>query len=176
MRRALNAVSVAAVFAALVATGTSAAAQPSGTWSGRIVPHERSYTVPTIKLVISGHTVNSTVTGLTGAAHDAPTATTSCLVTYKLIGTKDGWSYYEQAAPSKMSAAGYVEAGPCGANGDRRPGRTGYQLRVHPPQGGKLTVQIREWEISPKSLADDVADFKEAAASGYVGWRGFLTR
>ena len=48
MRRALNAVSVAAVFAALVATGTSAAAQPSGTWSGRIVPHDRSYTVPTI--------------------------------------------------------------------------------------------------------------------------------
>ncbi len=149
--------------------GAGSVSVPVGTWKGRIVPHERTYTIPSITLVLTARAVWEEVSGLTGAAHDAPTATTTCSVRYKLAGEKNGWFYYEQAAPSALSALGYVEGAPCSADGRRSPGGIGYLLRLHPPQGGKLAVEVTTWSRAPKSFADVVA------ALQYVGWRGYLT-
>jgi hypothetical protein len=168
--RAAGLLSLSALLSAGLATAASRSA-PVGTWKGRIVPHERTYTVPSITLVVTAHGIQSQVTGLTGAAHDSPSATTTCSVPYKLVGEQGGWFYYEQSGPSRLTAVGYVEGAPCGANGKRLPGSIGYLLRLHPPQGGKLAVQVTTWGPAPKSLADTVGLLKQS-----VGWRGYLTR
>jgi hypothetical protein len=142
---------------------------PVGTWTGRIVPHERTYTIPAITLEVTPNAVRERVSGLTGAAHDAPTATTTCSVSYRYEGEKDGWFYYQQSAPSRLTAAGYVEGAPCSADGRRSPGGEGYLLRLHPSQGGKLAVEVTTWGPAPHSLPDIVEALKR------VGWRGYLT-
>lgn len=161
--------SLAALAAAPVAAAPAAA--PLGTWKGKIVPSERTYTIPSITLVVAARGLETTVTGLTGASHDPPTATTSCSVAYRLVGQSAGWLYYEQAAPSRMTAVGYVEGAPCGADGRRSPGGVGYVLRLRPPPpGGKLAVQVSTWIRSPKSLPETIEALRPPA------WRGFLTR
>jgi hypothetical protein len=171
-RKLTRAVCLFSLSALLIAgwAGAASSSVPVGTWKGRIVPNERTYTVPSIRLVVTAHGIQSEVSGLTGAAHDSPSATTTCSVPYKLVGQKDGWFYYEQSAPSRLTAAGFVEGAPCVANGKRLPGSIGYLLRLHPPQGGKLAVQVTEWGPAPKSLADAIIQLKRS-----VGWRGFLT-
>jgi hypothetical protein len=47
-----------------------------------------------------------------------------------------------------------VEGAPCGAVGKRKPGWSGYLLRLHPPKGGKVAVQVTTWDQPPKALAD----------------------
>jgi hypothetical protein len=87
--------------------------------------------------------------GLTSAAHD---------------------SHYAQAAPSRLTAAGYVEGAACGADGRRSGGGIGYLLRLHPPQDGKLAVEVTTCDRAPKSLSDTVDALK------YIRARGYLTR
>ena len=164
--------------AALLIVGWGVAASPSvpvGVWKGRIVQRPRTYTVPSIALVVTAHGIKSSVTGLTGAAHDSPTATSTCAVPYKLVGERAGWFYYEQSGPSRLSPNGYVEGSPCGAPGKRSPGWTGYLLRLHPPKGGKLPVEVTTWDQAPKSLAETISMLKDAAGAGHLGWRGYLT-
>ena len=139
--------------AAMLIVGWGAAASssvPVGIWKGRIVQRPRTYTIPSIALVVTAHGIKSSVTGLTGAAHDSPT-------------------------PSRLSPTGYVEGSPCGAPGKRSPGWTGYLLRLHPPKGGKLAVEVTTWDQAPKSLAETISMLKDAAAAGHLGWRGYLT-
>jgi hypothetical protein len=52
-------------------TSAAAGAVPVGTWQGRIVPKEQTYTVPSILLTVGSHGPQTQVSGLTGAAHDA---------------------------------------------------------------------------------------------------------
>jgi hypothetical protein len=156
-----------------VAAGAASASKtgPVGTWSGRIVQSERTYTKPSVTLVITAHGLLSRFHGLTGAAHDSPTATSTCSVPYKLVGQQDGWFYYEQSGPSQMATpTSAVEGAPCGAVGKRKPGWAGYLLRLHPPQGGKLAVQITTWDQPPKTLADTVSMLKRPL----LFWRGYL--
>jgi hypothetical protein len=166
-------------FAALVlltlcaGSASATAAAPIGTWKGRIVQREPSYTKPDITLVIGARGLISRFHGLTGAAHDPPTATSICSVPYKLVGEQDGWFYYEQSGPSQMATpTSAVEAAPCGAVGKRKPGWSGYLLRLHPPQAGKLAVQVTTWDQPPKTLADTVAMLKKPLFL----WRAYLTR
>ncbi len=74
-----------------------------------------------------------------------------------------------------MTSAGYVEAGPCGARGNKAPGSIGYLLRLRRLPSGKLAAQVFEWERAPKTRADAIATVKEMASHGYVTWRGYLT-
>jgi hypothetical protein len=144
-----------------------------GTWKGRIVQRERTYSNPSVTLIVTAHGLVSRFDGLTGAAHDSPTATSTCSVTYKLAGTKDGWFYYEQTGPSRMATpTSAVEGAPCGATGKRKPGWAGYLLRLHPPQAGKLALQITTWDQAPKTLAETVTMLKHPLSL----WRGYLTR
>jgi hypothetical protein len=123
-------------------------------------------------LVVAAHGLVSRFEGLTGAAHDSPTATSTCSVPYKLVGSQNGWFYYEQSGPSQMATpASAVEGAPCGATGKRKPGWSGYLLRIHPPQGGKLAVQVTTWDQLPKSLADTITMLKHPLTL----WRAYLT-
>jgi hypothetical protein len=161
------------VVAMLASVSAASAATPPaaiGSWQGKIVPKERTYTVPAISLVVTRTGVASRLSGLTAAAHDAPGATTTCSVKYTHLGERGGWSYYEQTAPSSLTSAGMIEGAPCGADGRRSAGGIGYLLRLHPPQGGKLAVQVTTWDRAPRSLDDAVS------ALQFVGWRGYLTR
>lgn len=148
---------------------------PSGRWTGRIVQRPRTYAVPSIVLVVTAGAIQSRVSGLTGAAHDAPTATSTCSVPYKLVGAQAGWFYYEQSGPSRLTPTGYVEGSPCGATGKRKSGWGGYLLRLHTPRGGKLAVEVTIWDQPPKSLADTIGMLKAAGSIGQLMWRGYLT-
>jgi hypothetical protein len=159
----------------LVVGGAAVAASPSvpvGTWKGRIVQRERTYTNPMVALVVTAHGVQSRFSGLTSAAHDSPSATSTCSVPYKLVGNEDGWFYYEQSGPSRLpSPTGAVEGSPCGAPGKRLPGWSGYLLRLHRIRGGKLAVQVTTWDQAPKSLAETINMLKHPLSL----WRGYLT-
>jgi hypothetical protein len=159
----------------LAVGGAAVAASPSvpvGTWKGRIVQRERTYTNPMVALVVTARGVQSRFSGLTGAAHDSPSATSTCSVPYKLVGNEDGWFYYEQSGPSRLpSPTGAVEGSPCGAPGKRLPGWSGYLLRLHRIRGGKLAVQVTTWDQAPKSLAETINMLKHPLSL----WRGYLT-
>ena len=143
-----------------------------GTWKGRIVQRERTYNdYLSVTLIVTAHGLVSRFDGLTGAAHDSPTATSTCSVTYKLAGTKDGWFYYEQTGPSRMSiSTSAVEGAPCGATGKRKPGWAGYLLRLHPPQAGearRANHDVGSGTENPRRQGDDA----QAPL-----WRGYLIR
>ncbi len=171
-------VCVFAVLALLIAgwAGAASSSVPVGVWKGRIVQRPRTYSSPSIALVVTARGVQSRVSGLTGAAHDSPTATSTCSVPYKLVGEMGGWFYYEQSGRSRLTPTGYVEGSPCGAPGKRLPGWSGYLLRIHSPKGGKLAVEVTTWDQAPKSLAETIGMLKDATVGGHLGWRGYLTR
>jgi hypothetical protein len=151
--------------------GAAAGGAPLGTWKGRIVQRVPTYTSPSITLSLTARGADTRFTGLTGAAHDSPTATTTCSVRYKRAGNRGGWLYYEQSGPSHVpSATGGVEGAPCGAPGKRLPGWAGYLLRVRSIRGGKLAVQVTTWDQAPKTLDETVSMLS------HPFWRAYLTR
>lgn len=139
-------IGVAGVLAGIVA-GTAWAAGPTGTWSGRIFDHEEvangwpvSYWSPTT-LVVTGATVVATSEGKTMAAHDAPTARSSCSMRFRFAGARDGWRVYVQTGgrprlTGGSTAGGYPEGSLCAASGP-----SGSALRIR-PAGSKLKAEF----------------------------------
>ena len=160
-------VPIAAVgLAALVVAGGASAAAPNGIWSGRIVDREEiangwpvSFWSPTT-LVVSSASVTATSEGKTMAAHDSPTARSTCSMRFRFVAAQSGWRIYKQTGGRpKLTAGsvsgGYPEGSLCSASGP-----SGSALRVR-RAGAKLRVEFTNFY---RAGEDDFS----GAMSGYL--------
>jgi hypothetical protein len=124
------------VVLSLAITSGAGAARLS-TWSGSIAfILERSLpSRPSVKLALGSSNARADFSGVTGAAHDAPTAKTTCWISYRFLEKRGSWRYFRGTGRPHLGAGGYVENSPClGANGQT--------LRVRLLSGGTLSVQF----------------------------------
>jgi hypothetical protein len=114
-----------------------------------------------VRLIVTAHGLVSRFEGLTGAAHDSSTATSTCSVTYWLAGTEGGWFYYEQSGPSRMATpTSALEGTLCGTTGKRKPGCAGYLLRLQPTTGQETRRAKSRLGITCRKTADTVTMLK----------------
>jgi hypothetical protein len=130
------------VFAGLL-LAASAAAGTTGTWSGRLIdPREQipssAYAHGT--LVVGAAAVTARFTNHTQAAHDSPSATSTCSMKFRYWRTAAGWRYYAEVGRPLMvegsSAGGMPDLSICSytlISG-------GSAIRIR-PAGAKLRVE-----------------------------------
>jgi len=123
----------------VVALGIASQAGAVGlsTWSGSIAfILERSLpSRPSVKLALGSSSARADFSGVTGAAHDAPTARTTCSISYRFLEKRGSWRYFREIGRPHLGAGGYVENSPClGANGQT--------LRVRLLSSRSLNVQF----------------------------------
>jgi hypothetical protein len=138
----------------VLALGIAGHATAAGlsTWSGTIgLVHERGLNHPSTKLALGASSSRTDFTGLTGAAHDALNAKTTCWIAWRFKEKSGAWRYYRQAGRPHVTAAGYVQDSPC-------IGSTGMTMRVQLLSSHQLRVQFDTEPIS------DTADFAAAYA------------
>ncbi len=118
-----------------IASQAAVAAELS-TWSGSIgLVGERSRSHPSVKLALGASNARADFNGFTGAAHDPPTAKTTCWIGYRFLEKRGSWRYYRELGRPHLTAAGYVEDSPClGANGQT--------LRVRMLSSRELSAQF----------------------------------
>ena len=116
---------------------SGAGAAQLSTWPGSIAfIVERSLpSRPSVKLALGASTPRADFSGVTGAAHDAPTAKTTCWISYRFLEKRGSWRYFREIGRPHLGAGGYVENSPClGANGQT--------LRVRLLSSRALSVQF----------------------------------
>jgi hypothetical protein len=106
----------------ILALGIAGAALAAGlaTWTGTIgLVGERGLpSHPSTKLILSASNGRTDFSGITGAAHDPPTAKTTCWISWHYKVRSGSWRYYREIGRPHLTAAGYVENSPClGADG-----------------------------------------------------------
>jgi len=105
----------------ILSFGIAGAAHAAGlsTWTGTIgLVGERGLNHPSTKLALGASNSRTDFTGLTGAAHDPPTAKTTCWIAWRFKEKSGAWRYYREIGRPHLTAAGYVQDSPClGANG-----------------------------------------------------------
>jgi hypothetical protein len=120
-----------------LAIASGAGAAQVSTWSGSIAfILERSLpSRPSVKLALGSSSARADFSGVTGAAHDAPTAKTTCWISYRFLEKRGSWRYFREIGRPHQGAGGYVENSPClGANGQT--------LRVRLLSSRSLSVQF----------------------------------
>jgi hypothetical protein len=125
---------------------SQAAAAELSTWSGSIgLVRERGLSHPSVKLAVGASSARADFNGFTGAAHDPPTAKTTCWISYRFLAKRGSWRYYREIGRPHLTAAGYVEDSPClGANGQT--------LRVRMLSSRELSAQF---DTDPFSAPDE---------------------
>jgi hypothetical protein len=128
--RVVTVVLVLAMSSAALAAGVS-------TWSGTIgLVGERGLpSHPATKLALGSSAARTDFSGLTGAAHDAPTAKTTCWIAWHFKEKQGAWRYFRETGRPHLTAAGYVENSPC-------IGATGMTMRVQMLSAHELRVQF----------------------------------
>lgn len=146
----------------LILAGT-AAAGVTGSWKGRLIdPREQipSSAYPTGTLAVGASTATARFAGHTQAAHDSPSATSSCSMTFRYWKTADGWRYYaETGRPVLLSGStsgGMPDLSMCSFTAIKG----GSEIRIR-PAGAKLRVEF--------------TSFKRATWEG-AELQGYLTR
>ena len=133
-------VATVAVVVSALAVATAFADATAGTWVGKLVmpqePEIPTSAYPATRLVVGASTAQGRFSGLTQAAHDAPTARSTCAMSFRFVRAADGWRLYRQGRPQLVgtSTGGMPEFSPC-----QNP--SGGMLRVR-PAAGKLKVEF----------------------------------
>jgi hypothetical protein len=150
----------------VVAAHATPAAASTGTWVGRIslvgeapesMPPASAW--PTTTLVVTAEIASATFHGLTGAAHDAENATTTCSMTFRLAATAGGWSSYRQVGAARVTTAGYVAFSPCFNSRD-------------------VTLRVRAVASGAKVRAEFGSSSRASTQSGtfFAQYRGYLRK
>jgi hypothetical protein len=157
----LRRVAVLGVVAAASAFAAGADGAVTGAWEGQLTALDELHYHPQARLVVSSARVTAEFAGLTGAAHDAQSATTTCSVVYRFRLQATRWRYYLQSGGARLTGAGYVQNTPCIAPPND------VLLRVRLVAGGaKLQVEFAQ---GGRYLKDLEADY-------VAGYRAFLRR
>ena len=144
----------ALIIGVVLALGIAGHATAAGlsTWSGTIgLVQERGLNHPSTKLALGASSSRTDFTGLTGAAHDALNAKTTCWIAWRFKEKSGAWRYYRSIGRPHVTAAGYVQDSPCF-------GASGQTMRVQLLSSHELRVQFDTAPIS------DTADFAAAYA------------
>jgi len=88
---------------ALAAVGSALAGGVNGTWSGRMIDPQEIGNIPTsayptAKLTVGPATITAVFHGRTQAAHDAESATSTCMMRFRINTalSSNGWRVYEE--------------------------------------------------------------------------------
>jgi hypothetical protein len=131
------------VVVALTVASIAAAASPYGTWFGKVkdpdYPEIPASDLSPGKLVVKTSSVTSSFTGLTGATHDPPNATSTCTMQFRFVKEENGWRVYRQKGRMRLSG---VVSGGAPFGGICAPSGGALRLR---PAGSKLKVEFVGW-------------------------------
>jgi hypothetical protein len=127
----------------VLGTASTAFATSLSTWSGKVgtVGAPPGFYRPSAKLVVGAQKVQAEFNGLTGATHDAPTATTACSASYRFSEEKSSWRYFIAFARSRPTADGGVTNAPCALKG--------FVLRLRVLSSHKLTAEFNFSTLRP---------------------------
>jgi len=151
---------------AVAAAFALAPSAPTGTWKGtigatRYYGPAASYR-PSAVLVVSSFGVTGTFSGLTGASHDAPTATTSCTIRYRRLRLEGRWTVYMQRGAIQYDRSrGYVKNAPCEFT-------DGNALRVTSVAGGRLRADFGGWFKDGPAVQFDWNGDSQGTFRGYL--------
>lgn len=121
----------------------AAAAGTNGTWSGRLIdPQEQipssAYARGTLAITASAATAR--FTNRTLAAHDSPSATSSCSMRFRYAKTADGWRYYVEVGGPRLTSGSTAGGMPDLSMCSYSTIHGGGALRIR-PAGSKLRVE-----------------------------------
>jgi hypothetical protein len=140
------------VILALGIAGAAVAAELS-TWTGTIglVGEQGLPSRPSTKLVLGASNGRTDFSGITGAAHDPPTAKTTCWISWRFKTRSGSWRYYREIGRPHVTAAGYVENSPC-------LGASGMTMRLQMLSSHQLRIQFDTGPFSePEEFAAQYA-------------------
>jgi hypothetical protein len=144
-----------------LATAASAVATTSGTWTGRLIdPREQipssAYAHGT--LVVGASAITARFTNHTQAAHDSPTATSTCSMKFRYARTAVGWRYYAEVGRPAL-----VAGSPSGGMPD-------LSMCSYTPLSGGSAIRLREAgaKLKVEYTPHGGASWDGAALRGYL--------
>lgn len=136
---------------ALAVTAAALADATAGTWAGKLVmpqePEIPSSAYPSARLAVGASAGQARFSGLTQAAHDAPTARATCAISLRFVRAADGWRLYRPGRPQLVgtSTGGMPEFSPC-----QTPSGGMFRVRA---AAGKLKVEFTNFYRADEQFA-----------------------
>ena len=132
--------------AALIAVA-SAAAGTNGAWVGRLIdPGEQIPSSAYAKgtLVVGSTAATARFTNRTLAAHDSPSATSSCSMRFRFTKVVDGWRYYVEVGGPRLTSGSRSGGMPDLSMCSYSTIHGGGAIRIR-PAGSKLRVEYTSY-------------------------------